>query len=286
MRVIYKNQTFENERDLYGAKDIIIDSCLVDGKKDGESFLKEASNVEVINSKFHLRYPFWHVTNLSISTSEMNETCRAPIWYSKNINISNSKLNGIKALRECEYINLTNLSINSPEFGWKSHHIKAINIALISEYAFLEASDIHLNNLTFEGKYSFQYCKDVTITCSKLETKDCFWHAKNVIIKNSIISGEYLAWYSENLTFINCKISGTQPFCYCKNLTLINCTMESCDLAFEYSEVNANIVSSIKSIKNPRSGHINVSKVDEIILTDDAKFPCEAIIEEKDENKI
>ena len=280
MAKLYKNQTFENERDLHGARDVIIENCLVDGPSDGESFLKEASNVQVLNSRFHLRYPFWHVNNLNISTSEMNENCRAAIWYSKHIDIRDSKLNGIKALRECEYINLENLSINSPEFAWKSHHITAKNISLTSEYAFLEASDVTIKNLTFEGKYSFQYTKDVEISHSKLVTKDCFWHAKNVTIKDSIIEGEYLAWYSENLTLINCKISGTQPFCYCKNLKLINCTMEGSDLAFEYSEVEADITSSMKSIKNPRSGHISVLKVDEIIITNDSKYPCEAKIVE------
>lgn len=286
MTKLYKNQTFENERDLYGAQDVIIENCLVDGPSDGESFLKEAKNVQVNNSRFHLRYPFWHVNNLTISNSEMNETCRALIWYSQNINISNSKLNGIKALRECAYVNLSNLSINSPEFCWKSHHIFAKNILLTSEYAFLESSDINLNNLIFEGKYSFQYCKDVLITNSKFNTKDCFWHASNVTIKDSIIEGEYLGWYSENLTFINCKISGTQPLCYAKNLKLIDCSMEGCDLAFEYSEVEADIVSSMKSIKNPKSGNIIVQQVDEIIISEDSVYPCGAKIVENGKIKL
>ena len=44
--------------------------------------------------------------------------------------------------------------------------------------------------------------------------------------------------------------------------------MKNCDLAFEYSEVNADIVGNIISIKNPKSGKIKVDSVDEIINGD------------------
>ena len=103
-----------------------------------------------------------------------------------------------------------------------------------------------------------------------------------MIIKDSVIKGEYLAWYSENLTLINCKISGTQPFCYCKNLKLINCEMIDTDLSFEYSEVEAIINGTIKSVKNPLKGKIEADLIEEIILTEDKKYLCEAIIYERE----
>ena len=80
-----------------------------------------------------------------------------------------------------------------------------------------------------------------------------------------MVKGEYLAWYSENVTFENCKIIGTQPLCYCKGLRLINCEMTDTDLAFERSEVEADITTPVISIKNPLSGHITVPAVGEII---------------------
>jgi hypothetical protein len=86
-----------------------------------------------------------------------------------------------------------------------------------------------------------------------------------VTVKDSVINGEYLAWYSENVTFINCTIRGTQPLCYCKGLKLINCRMEECDLAFERSDVEAEITTPVISIKNPLSGHISVPAAGEII---------------------
>ncbi len=280
MKVI-ENKTFPNERDLYASKDLKLVSCRFEGEIDGESALKESENIEIENCYFDLRYPFWHDNNLKISNSNFTSNSRAAIWYSNNIEISNSNLDGIKALRECNNILIKDSESTSPEFGWKSSQISIKNFKLTSEYAFLEAKNMKIEGLEFSGKYSFQYTHDIEIKNSKLDTKDCFWHAKNVVIKDSIIKGEYLAWYSENLTFINCKITGTQPFCYCKNLKLINCTMEGCDLAFEYSDVDAEITSSIESIKNPYKGTIKVKKINNLIITKDSKYPFETkIIEE------
>ena len=58
------------------------------------------------------------------------------------------------------------------------------------------------------------------------------------------------------------------PLCYCKGLKLINCRMIDCDLAFEKSDVEAEIISSVISIKNPHSGRITVESVGEVIMDD------------------
>ena len=118
------------------------------------------------------------------------------------------------------------------------------------------------------------------ISDSTLKTKDAFWHAKDVTVTDSVIDGEYLGWYSEGLTLIRCHIKGTQPLCYCKRLRLIDCTMENCDLAFEYSDVDATVHGEILSVKNPRSGKIVADKIGEIIKGDSV-YPVEAEIVQK-----
>ena len=50
--------------------------------------------------------------------------------------------------------------------------------------------------------------------------------------------------------------------------------MEDADLSFEKSDVEADIVSSVISIKNPKSGIIRVKEVSEIIM-DDPDAKCE-----------
>ena len=119
-----------------------------------------------------------------------------------------------------------------------------------------------------QGKYSFQYMEDVEIGSSLLDTKDAFWHSKNVTVTDSVLRGEYLGWFSENLTLVNCRIIGTQPLCYCKGLKLVNCTMEDADLAFEYSDVEAEIHGHVVSVKNPRSGVVVLDSVGEVIMGD------------------
>lgn len=264
----YLDEKFDEERSLYGLNDILVDSCSFSGPKDGESPLKECSNIDVQNCYFELRYPFWHNDNLIISKCELTNLCRAALWYCKNVSIDNSSLHGIKALRECEYIQIHNCDIDSPEFGWFCHNIMIKDCKIIGEYAFLKSANLEMSNLNFSGKYSFQYVKNAIFENCEFNTKDAFWHGENIIVKNSLIKGEYLAWYSKNITFINCKIIGTQPLCYCDDLKLIDCEMIDCDLSFEKSNVEATIINEMESIKNPLSGTIIVKGVNKIIIDD------------------
>jgi hypothetical protein len=270
MKNVIENQIFSKERDLYNLKDTIVKNCKIEGEEDGESALKECTNISINDCYMDLRYPFWHDTLVSINNVEMTKNCRAALWYSKDISITNSTLGGIKALRECSDVTIYNSFIDSAEFGWKTKKLTINNTTLNGEYAFFECKDVYIDNLNMTGKYSFQYIKNMEIHNSTLKTKDAFWHTKDVTVTDSILEGEYLAWYSENLTLIRCHIKGTQPLCYCKNLKLIDCTMENTDLAFERSDVEANIIGNVMSIKNPKSGTILVDSVDEIIIDDES----------------
>ncbi len=276
---IIKNQTFDEERSLYSLKNSEVRECIFEGENDGESALKEARNIKVDKCRFSLRYPLWHVHHFHIKDSIFKDTSRAPLWYSSKGEISNIKIYSVKALRECDDINIVNSEFISQEFGWKCRNIGVLDSFIESEYVFFESKKLNIDRLKLNGKYSFQYVKDVEITNSELNTKDAFWHSKNVVVRNSVINGEYLGWYSNGLTLINCKIKGTQPLCYCKNLKLINCEMINCDLAFEYSDVEADIIGHIDSIKNPRSGVIRAGSVGEIIKSDSImKSTCEILI--------
>ena len=265
---IYENQTFDEERALYGSRGAEVVNCRFDGPADGESALKESRDVTVRDSFFNLRYPFWHDMGLTISGSEMTPLCRAALWYTEDVRITGTKMHGIKALRECADVVIEGCDIISPEFGWSVRGITMKNTSAESEYFMLRSERLDFHNVTLKGKYSFQYITDSTFTNCNFDTKDAFWHAKNVVVKDSTIKGEYLAWYCENVTFENCTIIGTQPLCYCKNLKLVNCKMIGTDLAFEKSEVEAEITTTIDSIKNPKSGTIHAAGIGEIIMDD------------------
>lgn len=265
MRQQIEQKNFDEERALYFSRECDIKNCIFAGPADGESALKESRDITLKDCRFSLRYPLWHVKKFQMERTSMDENTRAAIWYSENGIIRDCTLNGIKAVRECQHIQIENCKITSSEFGWKSHDISMKDTDIISEYIFMDSRNVQLENIFMKGKYSFQYMENLEIANSELDTKDAFWHSKNVTVTDSVIKGEYLAWFSNGLTLVNCRIIGTQPFCYCKGLKLINCTMEGCDLAFEYSDVDAEITGHVISIKNPRSGKITADSVGEII---------------------
>lgn len=267
MKKVIQNEKTDLERAYYGSTGVSFSSIKIEGPADGESAFKECRNIDIKNSSFKLRYPFWHNTNADYIRIKLANSARAPWWYDKNIYLEKVVCKGVKALRECKNITMVNCDFESDEVGWNCRDILVRDSKIAGFYAFFGSGDIDIRNIDFKGKYSFQYNKNVQIHDSYLDTKDAFWHSKNVTVSNCTIKGEYLAWYSENLTLINCKIIGTQPFCYCKGLTLINCTTEACDLAFENSEVNGNIIGDIVSIKNPMKGALKVDgNIGEIII--------------------
>lgn len=267
MRKIIKNEIRDDERAYYGSNGVSFSSITIEGPADGESSFKECKNIDISHSLFKLRYPFWHNTNADYSYIKLTDTARAAWWYDKNITLDHVKSKGVKALRECKNVTIIDSEIKSIEFGWNCSNILLFNSYLEGFYAFFGSKIIYIKDMNFKGKYSFQYVKDVEIHDSNLDTKDAFWHSKNVTVYNSVIKGEYLGWYSENLTLVNCKITGTQPFCYCKGLKLVDCTTEGCDLAFENSEVEGNIIGDILSVKNPMKGYLNVDgHIGEIII--------------------
>ena len=267
---IIEGKCFDEERALYGQHDLTVRNCRFDGPADGESAFKEARCIKAEKNFYNLRYPFWHCTNLELLGGEMTDKCRAALWYSKDVKIEGLAMHGIKAVRECENVQVENADIDSPEFGWFTRGMSMAKSRSKSEYFKLKSSGLNFSGVEFSGKYSFQYVEDSVFENCNFDTKDAFWHAKNVLVKNCTVKGEYLAWYCENVTFENCTICGTQPLCYCKGLKLVNCKMYDADLAFEKSEVQADITTRVESIKNPLSGCIKVAGLGALIRDDPA----------------
>lgn len=273
MRKIISGKQFDEERALYHLQHTDVKECIFAGPADGESALKESGDIGVQDCSFSLRYPLWHVKGFAMENCVMDEKTRAAIWYAESGVITDSTLGGIKAVRECADIRLERCKVESQEFGWKSRNITLLDTDITSEYLFFDSRDVKLAGVKMKGKYSFQYIENLEITDCELDTKDAFWHSKNVTVRDSVIKGEYLGWFSDGLKLVNCRIIGTQPLCYCKNLTLIDCAMEDTDLAFEYSDVKADIRGHVVSVKNPKSGTITLDSVGEVI-TDDPVMEC------------
>lgn len=261
----YKDLKCSGERALFNISDAYIDNCLF---FDGESPLKECRNLDIHHSTFDWKYPLWYGNNITVQDSVITNTGRAGIWYSNNVKFLNTVIDGAKNFRRCNQLIIDHCDFsNALETLWHCFDVKLSNCQIKGDYLFLDSKNIYVDNIKLIGDYGFDSCENVEIHHSELHTKDAFWNCKNVVVYDSTIVGEYLAWNAQNITFINCHIESLQGLCYINNLKLVNCTMDNTTLSFEYSNnVDAEIKSTIDSIKNVGSGVIIAKKINEIIM--------------------
>lgn len=268
-----KNTEFGGERPLFASHDLRIENVTIHA---GESALKECSNIEAVDCHFEGKYPFWHVNGFVIKNCLFTEGARAALWYSQDLVMTDTRVEAPKMFREMDGINLVNVQIpDAQETLWHCRNVNLKNVRVDhADYLFMHSKDIVIEDYVQNGNYSFQYCRDVEIHHAVINSKDAFWNTENVTVYDSEINGEYLGWHSKNLRLVNCKISGTQPLCYAHELVMENCTMaDDCDLAFEYSSVQATINGPIHSVKNPRTGSITAESFGQIILDENIKAP-------------
>lgn len=265
------------ERSLFQACDAQVTDTVF---ADGESSLKESKNVDVQNSIFKWKYPFWYAASATVRDSLLEDGARAGIWYTDNIDISDTIINAPKTFRRSKNVTLNRVDMpNAAETLWMCDSVTMNNVSAKGEYFALNTSNIKAENFRLVGNYCFDGCKNVEMKNAKLLSKDAFWNCENVTVTDSFISGEYIGWNSRNLTFINCTIESLQGFCYIDGLTLINCRLLNTTLAFEYCrDINIDVTTTIDSIKNPYNGVINAPGINEIIFDDPLINPADTVI--------
>ncbi len=272
----FKNEKLTGERACFASKGARFENCIF---ADGESPLKESSDVELKGCMFRWKYPLWYCNNVDVQGSSWFEMARAGVWYTKNMKVRDSMLQAPKNFRRCSGLELENVTFtHAAETLWSCDHVKLKDVRAKGDYFAMNSSDIEVDNLQLDGNYSFDGCKNVVVRNSRLLTKDSFWNSENVTVYDSFISGEYLGWNSKNLTLINCTIESLQGMCYIDNLVMKNCTLLDTTLAFEYSDVDAEISSGIESVFNPKSGTIRAERIGELIMERDQIDPSKTKI--------
>lgn len=278
------NSEFGGERPLFASHDLELDHVTIHA---GESALKECSNIVAAHCRFEGKYPFWHVKGFVVKDCLFTEGARAALWYSQNLLMTDTRVEAPKMFREMDNLRLENVQLpNALETLWHCRNIVLNNVQIDqADYLFMHCDNILIDQYKQDGNYSFQYCRNVEIHNAVINSKDAFWNTENVTVYDSEINGEYLGWHSHHLHLVNCKISGTQPLCYAHDLILENCTLaDDCDLAFEYSSVQATINGPVHSVKNPRTGSIVAESYGEIILDQNIKMPGDCVLKRWDEN--
>lgn len=270
---VIANTEFGGERPLFASHDLQLENVIIHA---GESALKECNNIIALNCRFEGKYPFWHVNGFTINNCLFTPGARAALWYSQGLTMKDTRIEAPKMFREMDRLSLENVQIpDAQETLWQCRNINLKHVQVDNaDYLFMHSAHIRIEDYRQNGNYSFQYCKDVEIHKAIINSKDAFWNSENVTVYDSEINGEYLGWHSRNLRLVNCKISGTQPLCYAHNLIMENCMMaDDCDLAFEYTSVQATIHSPIHSVKNPLSGSITAESFGKIIQDEHIKAP-------------
>lgn len=264
----FNQQIFVGERALFKSKDLNIAYSTF---KDGESPLKESSNINLFQTNFEWKYPLWYCHDIVLDNCNLAENARAGIWYTRNITLRNCIIEAPKNFRRACNISLSDVDFtNAAETLWHCSDVEMNNVHVRGDYFAMNSSDLEIDRLNLVGNYSFDGGKNIVVRNSKLLSKDAFWNADNVEVYDSYICGEYIGWNSKNVTFINCTIESLQGFCYMNNVKLVNCRLINTNLSFEYSTVEADIHSKIDSVKNPVSGIIRAEAIDEIIFDDRA----------------
>lgn len=241
---------------------------------DGESPLKECTDISLEGCSFKWKYPLWYCSNVKVNNTTWFEMGRAGVWYTNNITVTGCAIEAPKNFRRCKKLLISDSSLpNAAETLWSCDGVEVKNVVAKGDYFAMNSQNMTVSGLTLYGNYSFDGAKNVEITGSKLLSKDAFWNSENITVRDSFISGEYLGWNAKNLTLINCTIESLQGLCYIENLTLKNCKLPNTTLAFEYSSVDADIIGSVNSVFNPTSGTITADSIGELILEKDKIDP-------------
>ena len=260
---IVSQMKLTGERALFAAENITVRDSVFE---DGESPLKESSNIRVEGCIFRWKYPMWYSKQVTVEGSTLLDTARSGIWYTRGISLTDCTVDAPKTFRRSSEITLTRVDLNrAQETMWSCSDISMTDVNAVGDYFCMNSSDIVADNLTVSGNYAFDGCRNLTVKNSRLISKDAFWNCENVRVENSLIIGEYLGWNSKNVTLVNCTLESNQGLCYMEGVTLFNCKLINTDLAFEYSMVDAEVRSHIISVKNPLSGRIVADSIGQII---------------------
>lgn len=277
---------FEGERPLFGENNLSIKDTIFG---NGESPLKECSDIELDGTMFQWKYPLWYSNNVTAKDCTWFEMARAGVWYTNDLTVENALIEAPKNFRRCHNITINNVSIpNAAETLWHCDGVNMNNVMAKGDYFAMNSQNMKIDNFQLAGNYSFDGAKNVEIHNAKMISKDAFWNSENVTVYDSVISGEYLGWNAKNLTLINCTIESLQGMCYIDNLVMKNCKLINTTLAFEYSKVDVEINSYVESILNPSAGVIRADSIGELIMEKERINPadtdiiCDSIIKKSD----
>lgn len=273
-----REEKFAGERALFGARRYKISDSIF---CDGESPLKESADIELEGCIFKWKYPLWYSRDVKMENCTLLDSARSGIWYTHGISIRSCTIEAPKTFRRSSGIVLEKVNLpHAQETMWSCRDVRLVDVTLTGDYFAMNSENIKAENLVISGNYAFDGARNVEVRNSRLISKDAFWNCDGVTVYDSVIIGEYLGWNSKNVTFVNCTVESNQGMCYMDGVKMVGCKLVNTDLAFEYSDCDAEILSSVLSVKNPLGGRISAESIDEIIIDGNSRG-CAEITERK-----
>lgn len=275
MRTI-NQQHLTGERALFHARDLSITDTVF---SDGESPLKHCDHIDLDGCLFRWKYPLWYSSHIRMRHSTLFEMARAGIWYTNDITLEDVLVEAPKELRRCDGVVLRDVSFpHAEETLWNCRNVELSHVVAKGDYFGMGCEQVKLDHFTLYGNYCFDGAKNVEASHCRFLSKDCFWNAEHVVISDSFISGEYLAWNAKDVTLVRCTIQSLQGLCYVEHLVMKDCKLIDTTLAFEYSDVQAEITGTVDSVLNPKSGTIKADHIDTLYLEADRVDPAKTTI--------
>lgn len=275
-REIIRQGYYTGERSLFQGNDLEIYDTVFG---EGESPLKESSNIYMENTLFQWKYPLWYSRHITAKNCTWYEMARAGVWYTDDITVENAIIEAPKNFRRCNGVRLSDVTFSdAKETLWNCRNVTLENVTANADYFAMNSTDMQIDNFRLTGNYSFDGCKNVEIHHARMLSRDAFWNSENITVYDSFISGEYLGWNAKNLTLVNCTVESLQGMCYIDHLVMKNCKLINTTLAFEYSTVDVEISNTIDSVLNPSGGCIRADHIKELIIEPDKVEPDKTII--------
>lgn len=267
-----RNAFFNGERPLFGLQDAELINTTFG---EGESPLKESSDLKLDQVIFQWKYPLWYARNIDVQNSIFETMSRSGIWYTKNIALTNCTLQAPKLFRRCQGVTLSHVQFaDAKETLWTCRDVTMKNCTVTGDYFGKDSQNVVLDHVRIVGNYAFDGGSHIEAHNCHFVSKYCFWNCEDVTLYDCFLDGEYLAWNTKRLRLVNCTIVSDQGLNYIDDLTLENCRLNETDLAFEYcSNVSAQINGRVDSVKNPLSGKICADEIGELILDPEKTDP-------------
>ena len=116
-----RQEILTGERALYGKSGLLISETVFE---DGESPLKECSDITLENSLFRWKYPLWYSKNITMNNCSIFTMGRAGIWYTDDITVKNTMIEAPKNFRRCHGVKLENVTFSdAAETLWECDNV-------------------------------------------------------------------------------------------------------------------------------------------------------------------